>query len=78
MKQPHPYFGDKVVNDVFREAAANVDPSWMWGPTMDQVYANIGDNFTAAVNEGRTLSSALDTVQARTVADIRGRGMSVA
>ena len=50
MREGNPYFGGQVVNDIFIEASANVDPSWTWGPTMDQVYANLGDEFTAATN----------------------------
>ncbi len=50
----------------------------MWGPTMDQVYADIGDSFTAATNGSATLSAALDTVREKTVTDLTGKGLTVA
>ncbi|GAC1383478.1 MAG: extracellular solute-binding protein [Herpetosiphon sp.] len=77
LKQANPYFSGQVVNDTFRDAAANVDPTWVWGPTMDQVYADLGDNFTAATNGTGTLSSALDTVKDKTVADLKAKGLKV-
>lgn len=78
MREGNPYFGGQVVNDVFIEASANVDPSWTWGPTMDQVYANLGDEFTAATNGDETLSAALDKVQENTVAGMTQLGLTVA
>ncbi len=78
LNEANPYFGGQVVNDVFREAAANVDLTWTWGPTMDQVYADIGDQFTAATNGDGSLSAALDTVQQATVADLKSKGLTVA
>ena len=78
MKEGNAYFGGQVVNDVFAEAATSVDPSWTWGPTMDQVYANLGDQFTAATNGDETLSVALDTVQGNTVTAMTQLGLTVA
>jgi multiple sugar transport system substrate-binding protein len=78
LNQANPYFSDQKVNDIFREAASNVDPSWTWGPTMDQVYADIGDSFTAATNGTGTLSAALDTIREKTVTDLKGKGLTVA
>ncbi|MDB5082639.1 MAG: putative solute-binding lipoprotein [Chloroflexi bacterium] len=77
LKQPNPYFSGQVINDIFTESAGNVDPSWTWGPTIDQVYADIGDQFTASTNGSGTLSSALDQAQAKTVADLKSKGLQV-
>ena len=78
MREGNPYFGGQVVNDVFIEASANVDPSWTWGPTMDQVYANLGDEITAATNGDGTLSAALDAIQEKTVAAMTQLGLTIA
>jgi multiple sugar transport system substrate-binding protein len=78
LKQPVPYLGGQAVNDLFTEAAANIEPSWTWGPTMYQVYNDIGDQFTAATNGSGTLSAALDKVQEKTIADLKSMGLQVA
>src|SRR5918912_1456738 len=78
LKQPIPYFGGQTVNDVFTEAAANIDPSWTWGPTMFQVYNDMGDQFTSVTNGSATLSAALDKVQEKTIADLKSMGLQVA
>ncbi len=78
LKQANPYFGGQAINDLFRDATAHVDPSWVWGPTMDQVYTDLGDQFTAATNGSGTLSAALDTVREKTVADLKAKGLTVA
>ncbi len=78
MKEGNAYFGGQVVNDIFVEAATQVDPSWTWGPTMDQVYADISDQFTAATNGDETLSAALGNVQERTVNNMTQLGLTVA
>ena len=78
LNEANPYFGGQVINDVFRQAAQNVDPSWTWGPTMDQVYATLGDQFTAATNGTETLSDALDATQESTVTQMNQMGLTVA
>ncbi len=77
LNEANPYFAGQKINDIFREAATNVDPSWTWGPTMDQVYAELGDQFTAATNGSATLSAALDIIQQKTVADLKSKGLTV-
>lgn len=73
-----PYFGGQKINDIFKAAATNVDASWQWGPSMDQVFAELGDKFTEVTNGNGTLSDTLDAVQETTVADLRSRGLTVA
>ncbi len=75
---PNPYFNGQVVNETFVESAQNVDVSWTWGPTIDQLYADLGDSFTASTNGNGTLSAALDSVREKTVADLKGKGLAVA
>src|SRR5262245_1462014 len=71
-----PFFGGQSVNNVFRTAAAHV-PAWVWGPTMDQVYSDMGDGFTKALNGDASLASVLDRVQAQTVAALKAKGLKV-
>src|SRR5215475_388371 len=76
LDKPDPFFGGQTVNSVFRTAATQVPP-WVWGPTMDQVYSDLGDDFTKALEDGTSLASALDQVQAQTVAALQKKGLQV-
>lgn len=72
-----PYFGGQRVFDVFGAAARQVDPSFMWGPTMTLTLSEMQDAMNAAGNKQGTLSGALSTGQAKTVADLKQQGISV-
>jgi multiple sugar transport system substrate-binding protein len=54
-----------------------VNVNFQWGPTMDQVYNDISDNFANAVNGHGTLSDGLNAVQQSTVAFMKKQGFSV-
>jgi multiple sugar transport system substrate-binding protein len=76
-RAPNPFFGGQVVNDVFANAAKVVDPNWVWGPTMDQVFSNLSDNIAAATSGKSTLAAAMTSLQKSTVKAVTDKGLSV-
>ena len=77
MNSPQPFFGNQVINSVFKQSAGQVDTSFHWGPTMNQVTTDMGDNFANAINGKGTLSDALNKVQQSTVTFMQKQGFSV-
>jgi multiple sugar transport system substrate-binding protein len=77
MNSPLPYFGNQVINDVFKKSASEVDTTFKWGPTINQVYNDMGDDFANAINGKGTLSDALNTLQQQTVTFMKKQGFSV-
>ena len=77
VNSPQPYYGNQVINQVFQQVSSQVDINFQWGPTMNQVFTDLGDDFTNAVNGQGTLSSALDMLQSSTVANMQKQGFSV-
>ena len=51
--------------------------NFQWGPTINQVYTNMGDDFANVVNGQGTLSDALNTLQQQTVTFMKSQGFSV-
>ena len=74
---PQAFFGNQNVFQVFKQASTQVDASFQWGPTMEQVYSDIGDNFANAVNGKSTLADGLDAVQRSTITYMKKKGFSV-
>lgn len=74
---PAKFYGGQVINKVFHDASNYVDVSFQWGPTMNQVFTDIGDDFSNAVNGKTTLPTALDALQASTIAAMKKQGFSV-
>lgn len=74
---PVPFFKNQVINGVFKQGATQVNQNFVWGPTMDQVYSDLGDNFANAVNGHGTLNSALNAVQQRTITFMKSQGFTV-
>ncbi len=72
-----PFFGGQVINDVFKQGATQVNENFTWGPTMNQVYSDMGNNFANAVQGQGTLSSSIDTVQQSTINFMKSQGFSV-
>ncbi|MFC7487035.1 ABC transporter substrate-binding protein [Knoellia pratensis] len=72
-----PYYGNQKVWEVFATASAGVDPSFQWGPTMTQTYAELADGIGKAVNGKGTLSGALETAQAKTVQTMKSQSLTV-
>ena len=77
VNSPQPFFGNQNVNSVFKQASSQVNVNFKWGPTIDQVYTDIGDNFANAINGKGTLTDALNTVQQSTVTFMRKQGFTV-
>ena len=77
MNSPQPFFGNQVINSVFKQSAGQVDTSFHWGPTMNQVTTDMGDNFANAINGKGTLTDALNKVQQSTVTFMQKQGFSV-
>ncbi|MGC5223797.1 ABC transporter substrate-binding protein [Micromonospora sp. DT81.3] len=73
-----PFYGDQPIYDVFAEAAGEVDPDFVWGPTMTQTYADVSDGFKAAVSGSGTLADALATGQDATIAAMEAQSIPVA
>jgi len=77
MNSPRPFFGNQVINTVFKESAAHVDTSFHWGPTMNQVFTDMGDNFANAISGKGTLMDALNATQQSTVTFMKKQGFNV-
>ena len=77
VNQPVAFYGNQVVNKVFGQASQHVNLSFQWGPTMDQVFTDMGDQFSNAVNGKTTLPAAMDALQASTVSHMKKLGFSV-
>jgi multiple sugar transport system substrate-binding protein len=77
VNSPQPFFGNQVINQVFSDSAKQVNVNFQWGPSMQQVYNDLGDNFANAVNGHGTLSDGLNAVQLSTVTYLKKQGFSV-
>jgi len=77
MNSPQPFFGNQVINTIFQKSASEVDTSFKWGPTIDQVYNDMGDDFANALNGQGTLVSQLNTLQQQTITFMKSQGFSV-
>src|SRR5437868_6886082 len=67
MNRPQPFFANQVINNVFKQSAGQVDTSFHWGPTMNQVTTDMSDNFANAINGKGTLTDALNATQQSTL-----------
>jgi multiple sugar transport system substrate-binding protein len=77
VNSPQPYYGNQVINQVFSTSAQQVNVNFQWGPSMVQVYNDMGDNFANAVNGHGTFSDGLNAVQQSTITYIKAQGFSV-
>ncbi len=71
------FYGGQDIFSTFKDASNNVDVNFQWGPTMNQVFTDVGDNFSNAVDGKTTLSASLDAVQTSTIAQMKKQGFSV-
>ncbi|HEY4383761.1 MAG TPA: extracellular solute-binding protein [Ktedonobacteraceae bacterium] len=78
LNNPQDFFGGQNINDVFKPTSAKVNTSFLWGPTMDQVYNDLGDQYANAVNGKGTLNDALNAVQQSTLTFMQKQGFTVA
>jgi multiple sugar transport system substrate-binding protein len=74
---PKAFFGNQAINQVFKDTSAHVNVNFQWGPSMEQVYNDIGDQFANAVNGRGTLGSGLNAVQQSTITYMKQQGFSV-
>ena len=77
LDSPQPYFGNQNYFPIFKQATTEVNTNFTWGPTINQVYNDIQNNFADAVNGRTTLNDALNTVQQSTVNFMQKQGFSV-
>lgn len=72
------FYGGQKIYDVFAEAAGQVNPDFVWGPTMTQTYADVSDGFQKAVTGQGTLLEALEAAQASTISTLKAQSIPVA
>jgi multiple sugar transport system substrate-binding protein len=77
LNSPQPFYGNQVLGQLFKNASTEVNTNFQWGPTMNQVYSDIGDNFANAINGRGTLTDALKAVQQSTVTFMQKQGFTV-
>ncbi|EPR75183.1 N-Acetyl-D-glucosamine ABC transport system, sugar-binding protein [Leifsonia rubra CMS 76R] len=71
------FFGGQNIYDVFAEAGTNVDPNFVWGPTMTQTYTDVADGFSAAISGSGTLMDALNSGQQKTIDAMKAASIAV-
>ena len=74
VNQPSEYFGGQNIYPIFKEAAANIAPGWVWGPTMTQVQPAFKDGLKKVGSGQGTIPQLVTTVQTSTVNDHEGSG----
>lgn len=72
------FYGGQKIYDVFAQAATEVSPNFVWGPTMTQTYADVSDGFKGAVTGSGTLADALAKGQASTIQTLESQSIPVA
>lgn len=72
------FYGGQAIYDVFAEAAQQVNPDFVWGPTMTQTYSDVSDGFQKAVTGGTTLLEALESAQKSTISTLEAQAIPVA
>lgn len=77
INSPQPFYGNQVINQVFSQGATQVNEGFTWGPTMDQVFSDMGNDLANAVNGQGTLMDALKQVQQSTLTFMKSQGFSV-
>jgi len=71
------FYGGQKIYDVFADAATQVNPDFVWGPTMTQTYADVSDGFKAAVTGDGTLFDALTEGQKSTIDAMKAQSIPV-
>lgn len=77
LSAPDPFYGGQVVFDVFKAETPHIDTSWVWGPTMTQTSTDLGDGLGTSASGSTRMPDVLNTVQGKTVAQLKQQGMSV-
>lgn len=71
-----PFFGDQNLNEVFREAAENVDTAWAWGPTYASTDSDLTDGLAKVATQGTTLPELMAALQESTLSVMKERGIT--
>ncbi|WP_158676898.1 ABC transporter substrate-binding protein [Wenjunlia vitaminophila] len=69
------YYGGQNIYEVFAEAAQNTDVNWQWGPTQSQFGTDLDEATSKAYAGSGTLPDAFDSVQEKTLAAIKSKGL---
>lgn len=77
LKEGVEFYGGQAIYDVFAEASAQVNPDFVWGPTMTQVYTDVSDGFKEAATGQGTLLDALEAAQSSTVEALEAQAIPV-
>lgn len=72
-----PFYGNQKVFDVFKQASAQVDTDFTWGPTMTDTYRFLADGIANALAGKSTLDQALASTQAKTVQGMKAQGLPI-
>lgn len=78
VNQPSTFFSGQNLNDVFRDAAENVNTDWAWGPTYSSTDGALTDGLSQVATGGSTLPEMLTALQGSTIDTMKDRGISVA
>lgn len=71
-----PFFGDQNLNEVFRDAAENVDTAWAWGPTYASTDSDLTDGLAKVATQGTTLPELMAALQESTLSVMKERGIT--
>jgi multiple sugar transport system substrate-binding protein len=74
---PNAFFGGQAIGPLFKQASTQVNVNFQWGPTIDQVYNDMGDQFSNVVNGHGSLSDGLAAVQQSTITYMQKQGFNV-
>jgi multiple sugar transport system substrate-binding protein len=71
------FYGGQKIYDVFAEASAQVNPDFVWGPTMTQVYNDVSDGLKSAASGQGTIPEALESAEGKTVSALEAQSIPV-
>jgi multiple sugar transport system substrate-binding protein len=71
------FYSGQDINQVFKDASQHVDVNFQWGPTMNDVFTTMADQFSAATDGKQTLGDSLNNLQDSTVQAMQKQGFSV-
>lgn len=77
LKEGVEFYGGQAIYDVFADASAQVNPDFVWGPTMTQVYTDVSDGFKEAATGQGTLLDALTAAQDSTIDALEAQAIPV-
>lgn len=78
LSAPNGFFGGQVIYKVFKSEIPDINTSWQWGPTMNQIATDLTNDLGNVEGGSQTLSAALGDVQSKTITAMKSQGISVA